>query len=164
MHFLHAGGFEHAHDLTRGRTADDGVVDEHDPLPRHELAYWIELHLHPEVADGLLWLDERPADVVVPDQAIREGNPGLTGVAEGREHARIGNGDDDVGVDGAFARQLRAEALAYLGYVIAEDHGVWPCEVDVLEDAARLAGRLELMDGPESRAAIATINRDHLAG
>ena len=57
-----------------------------------------------------------------------------------------------------LARQLRAEALAHLGDVVAEDDGVGPREVDVLEDAARLARRSEF-DARRERAAAARRTR-----
>src|SRR5215467_3632302 len=38
MHLLGAGFAHHLHDLHRGRTADDGVVDEHDPFAADDRA------------------------------------------------------------------------------------------------------------------------------
>ncbi len=63
---------EHADDLARGRPAHDRIVHEHDALALHDLAHRVQLHLDAEVADGLLGLDEGPADVVVADEAEGE--------------------------------------------------------------------------------------------
>ncbi len=82
---LRAGLAQHAHDLARRRAADDRVVDEHDALALHDLAHGVELDLDAEVADRLLRLDERPADVVIADEAEGEGDARLLGVTESRD-------------------------------------------------------------------------------
>ena len=72
---------------------------------------------------------------MVADEAHLVGQVRLLGVADGRRHARVGDGDHDVGRDGALARELAAERLAHLVDVAAEDAAVGAREVDVLEDA-----------------------------
>src|SRR2546429_2168593 len=78
---------------------------------------------------------ERPPDVVVADEAHLVGQPRLLGVADRGRHARIGDGDHDVGRDRALARELAAERLAHLVHVAPEDPAVGACAVDGLEDA-----------------------------
>ena len=78
--------------------------------PSRMLAHRVELHLHAEVPDRLLRLDERPAHVVVADEAHPERDAGLLGVADRGAHAGVGHRHDDVGRHAGFARELLAEA------------------------------------------------------
>ncbi len=103
--------------------------------PEH-VALGVELHLDPEVADGVARLDEGAADVVVADQPHLERHAGFFGEAERRRHAGVGHRDHDVGLDRLLARELPAELLAHLVDVASEDAAVGAREVDVLEDAA----------------------------
>ena len=165
MNFLRPELLQHAHNLLRGGAAHDRVVDEHDALPGHNLPDRIQLHLHAEVADGLLRLDERPPDVVIADQSELERNAGFLRVAERGEEAGIGDGNDDIRVHWMLARKLCSEALPGLSDVGAEDDGVGPREVDVLEDAPRLALRGELMDHAKcGGGGGATLHHHDLAG
>ena len=93
------------------------------------------LELHAELADALLGLDEGAADIVIADDAVFEGDAGALRIADGRGHAGIGNGDDDVGVGRSLARQLPAHLFAHFVDRAAADDGVWPGEIDVFEDA-----------------------------
>ena len=74
---------------------------QHDALAFEDAAHRVQLDPDAEVADRLLRLDERAADVVVADQAHLHRQPGLLGVADRRAHAGVGNRHDDVGVDAA---------------------------------------------------------------
>src|SRR5205085_4231580 len=77
------------------------------------------------------------------------------------ENAGVGNGNDDVRFESAILlRQFRAETLPRFGDVVAEDDGVRTREVDMLEDASRLARRIELMHG----ANLVVLQHDHFAG
>src|SRR2546422_2399236 len=92
---LRAGGANHSHDLSARRAPDDGVVHHPHPPALEHLAHRVQLHLHPEVTDPLLGLDERPADVVLADQPHLVGRPGFLGVAERRARSRVRHRDDD---------------------------------------------------------------------
>ena len=48
------------------------------------------------------------------------------GIAEGGGDAGIGDGDDDVGIDGLFAREQAAHQFAILLDGTAEDDGIGP--------------------------------------
>ncbi len=100
-------------------------------------AHRVELHLDAEVADRLLGLDERPADVVVAGHPELERQARLAAVAERRVEAAVGHRHDDVGGGRRLARQLGAQPAANLRYRVAEDHAVGTSEVDVFEQAAR---------------------------
>ncbi len=125
----------HADDFAGGGAADDGVVDEDDALAFEQATDGVELHADAEVADALLGLDKGAADVVVADEAEVEGDAGLGGVADGGGDAGVGDGDDEVGGDAGLAGELAAHLVAGLLDRAAEDAGVGPGEVDVLEDA-----------------------------
>ena len=75
-------------------------------------AHRVELHLDAEVADRLLGLDERPADVVVARHAELERQPRLAAVAERGVEAAVGHRHHDVGGRRRLARQLGAQAAA----------------------------------------------------
>ena len=59
-----------------------------------------------------LGLDERPAHVVVADEAPLEGQPALLRVAEGGAHPAVGHGHHHVGGGGGLAGELAAEGEA----------------------------------------------------
>src|SRR5262249_58586170 len=90
---LGSGIAHHLHDLHRGRTADDGVVDEYDPLAGDDCAIGAVFEADPELADLLARLNERAPDIVVADDAELVGNARLLGVADGRPRAGIANRD-----------------------------------------------------------------------
>ena len=104
-------------------------------LPSRMLRTGIQLHLYAEVADRLLRLDERPADVVVADEPHAQRQPRLLGEADRRAHAGVGDGHDDVGVDRVFAGEHAAEFRPHLVDTAAEHVAVGPREIDVLEHA-----------------------------
>ena len=70
--------------------------------------------LHAEFADRLGRLDEGAADIVVADDAELERHAGMLGIADRGGHAGIRHRHDDVDVDMALARELRAEGLAHV--------------------------------------------------
>ena len=106
-----AGGAHHPHNLGRGRTADDAVVDQDDALAGQRHPIGVVLQLHAEIADMIRGLDKRPADIVVADDAELEVEARFLGVADGRGHSAVGNRHHDVGRNTALARQLRADTL-----------------------------------------------------
>ena len=74
MHLGRAELLQHADDFFRCRAAHDRVVDEDDAFSGDDPAHGIQFHLHAEVADGLLRLDERPSDIVIAHKAEFERN------------------------------------------------------------------------------------------
>ena len=60
-----------------------------------------------------------------------------------------------------LARELRAESLTHFGDVFAEDDRIGAREVNVFENASRLACRLELMHDAQ---AIGALHRHNFAG
>src|SRR5262245_33810741 len=141
-----AGAPDHPHDLAARRSTHDGVVDDDHPPTFQHLAHRVELHLDPEVTDALLGLDERPANIVIADEAQLVTGPGLLRVTQRRARPRVGNRDDDVGLDRVLAGQLAPERLAHGVDVAAPQHGVGTREVHVLEHAVLALGRREGAD------------------
>src|SRR5687767_2376414 len=103
------------------------------------------------MANGTLRLDEGPTDIVIADQPELKRNARLLRVPQRGEDSRIGHGDDDVGVDGMLARELRSELPPHFGDVVAEDHGVRSSEINMLEDAARFAWRRKGVHDTDAR-------------
>src|SRR5271163_1374671 len=102
--FAGAGLADHAYDFPACGAANDGVVDENDALAFDEAADGIEFQFHAEIANGLRRLDKGTANVVIADQAHAERNFRFERVADGGGYARIGDGHDDIGVNGMFLR------------------------------------------------------------
>ncbi len=72
---------------------------------------------------------------MVPDQPQLERQARLSGEAQGRGVAGVGNRTDDVGFDRAFQAQGCAAAAAHLVDAPTEDRAVGSRKVDVFEDA-----------------------------
>src|ERR1051326_4682315 len=160
MDLSRAGAAHHAHDLSAGGAAHDGIVNQDDTLAFERAAHRIELELHAEIAHRLLRLDEGAANVVVADQSEAKWNTTLGGVSHGRGDAGIGPSNHDVGIYRSFARQLPAEQLAADVDWPSENHAVRPGKINVFENACRLLrfGRVVARRNP-FRA-----NHNHLAG
>src|SRR5687768_9986228 len=90
VYFGCAGVAHHLHDLARGGAAHDRVVDQHDALAGHHGAIGRMFHAYAMVTDRLGRLDEGAPDVVISDDAVLEGNPGLPGIADPGWNAGIG--------------------------------------------------------------------------
>src|SRR5215468_8505928 len=99
MYFDRTSFAQHAHDRTLGVAADDRIVDDDEPLATDVVAQWVELEPDAQLADRLGRLDEGPPDVGVLDQAGAVWDAGLGGVADRGRRARLGNRDDQVGLD-----------------------------------------------------------------
>ena len=155
-----AGGADHLDDLAAGGAADDGVVDQDDALALDDAAVGGVFELHAEVADAVGGFDEGAADIVVADDAELEGDAALGGVAHGGGDAAVGDGDDDVGVDMAFAGEFGADAFSGGVDADAFDDGVGAGEVDVFEDAEAGGGAGE---GAQRLDAL-VVDDDDLAG
>src|SRR5262249_547754 len=96
--FRGAGLAATTNDFARGGAADDGIVDENDAFAFHEAANGVELELHTEIADGLRWLNEGAADVVIANEAHAERNFRFKRVADGGGNAGVRHRYDDIGV------------------------------------------------------------------
>src|SRR5271167_543669 len=133
--FAGAGFADHAHDFAAGGAANDGIVDENDTLAFDEAADRIEFQLHAKIADSLRGLDKRATDVMITDQAHAERDLRFERVTDGGGNAGIRNGDDDICVNGMFAREQAAESFAALVDGAAENNAVRAREIDMLEYA-----------------------------
>src|SRR5215467_568197 len=102
MYFYRTSFTQHAHDRTLSVAADDRIVDDDEPLTADVVAQRVELEPDAQLPDRLGRLDEGPPDVGVLDQAGAVGNAGFGGVADRRRRARLGNRDDQVGLDRVF--------------------------------------------------------------
>ena len=121
--------------FARGGAAYDGVVYHDNALAAHDFVNRRKFDGYAGSALALLGLDESATDVVVADEAEVERDAACVCVADGRGVAAVGHGDDHVGLNGIFARELRAQALAGFVDVLPEDKAVGPGEVDQFEDA-----------------------------
>src|SRR4051812_5208723 len=157
---LRAGVAEHLDDLARRVAADDRVVDDDQALARHHLGQRVELQPQAVLAQLLAGLDERARDVAVLHEAVVLGQAGRPCHAARGGVARVRHRDDQVGVDRRLVPQPLAHAPARdLQYVAAHPR-VRAREVDVLEDAERLALGLDDL----ARGDPALAEPDHLPG
>ncbi len=106
-------------------------------------------------------LDKGSADVAVGNDALAVGKVGGDSVASGGGAAGVGHGHDEVGIDGGFVCQRRAEGFADELDVLAEDRTGGIGEIDVLEDALSKSGRGV---GEAARRHTLVGERDNLAG
>ena len=82
MHFGGAGLAQHGDDGALRVAADDGVVDDHDPLAGDDVPQRVQLQPDAELADRLARLDEGAAHVGVLHQALRVRDAACLGVAD----------------------------------------------------------------------------------
>src|SRR5437867_10782367 len=95
----------------------------------------VVLQTDAEVADLVGRLDESPADIMIANNPQLEWQTRFLRISDRRRHARIGDRDDDVGIDRAFAREFLADALACLVDALPLDDAVGAREVNMLEHA-----------------------------
>src|SRR5438094_1209282 len=143
VYLRRAGVAQHADDLARRVAAPDRVVDDDEPLAADDLGKRVELQPQAVLAQLLAGLDERPRDVAVLDEAVVLRQPGRPRHAARRRVAGVGHRDDEVGVDRRLAPQDLAHPPARGLQDVAAHPRVGPREVDVLEDAERLALALD---------------------
>ena len=151
---------EHLHDLPRRVPADDRVVDGHDPLTC-KLGQRVELQLDALLAQPLLRLDERAADVAVLDQALAERDSGRAGEADRRGRARVGDRQDEIGVDRRLCSEPLAHSNARAVHLDVLEVRVGAGQVEELEDAERaVLRRLDRLD----RSQAVRVDEDELPG
>ena len=139
------------------RTIESSITTSR--LPRIDGLQGVQLQPDAQLADGLGGLDEGPAHVGVLDQALREGDAGFLGVADGGRGAGLRHGDHEVGLTGCSRGQLAAHLHPGIVDGAAGDGGVRAGQVDVFEDAA---GRRRL--GETLGAHPVLVDRDEFAG
>ena len=136
VHLGRASLAQHPDEGALGVAADDRVVDDDEALARDDVRERVELEPDAELAQRLRRLDERASDVGVLGEALPNGMPDCLGVADRGRRARLGHGDDEVGLDGVLARPACGPSRRARRAPAAGDRGVGPRQVDVLEDAA----------------------------
>ena len=159
MDFACAGITHHLHDLDAGGAPHDRIVDQHDLLALDQRGIGIVLQLDPEVADFGAGLEEGAADVMRANDPELERDIGRLGKADRGGDAAVGNGDDHVDLDRAFAGEFGADVLAALVDRNAIGDAIGATEVDMLEDARPGLGRSE---GAKAAQAL-VVDQDHLA-
>ena len=89
------------------------------------------------LAQGLVRLDERAADVAVLDQTLGERDPAGAREADRGRGAGVGHGHDDIRLDRGFLGEPLAHAHPRAVQLDAAELRIGPREVDELEDAKR---------------------------
>src|ERR1017187_5515117 len=158
VHPRRSGLAQHGHDRLLGVAADDGVVHHDHALAGDHVAERIQLEPDATLPDGLAGLDEGPADIAVLDQALAIRDAAALGVSDRRWGARLGHRDHQVGIDRMLSRQPTADGHPGGMHAATADRGIWPGQVDVLEQAA---ARLRAGEGARTHAAL--VDRDQLA-
>src|SRR6516162_3587937 len=130
-----SGAPDHFDDLDRCGAAHDRIIDKDDAFAGEIGAARIVLQSHAEMTDLVGRLDEGPADVMVADDPELKGQPGFLGIANRRRHTRIGDRDDDVGIDRTLTGEFLPDALARLVDAATLYNAVRSREIDVLKDA-----------------------------
>ena len=145
---------EERDDARGGRAPHDAVVHHHNALPAEHFRQGVELVAHAELAEPLVRLDERPAHIAVLDEPIAERDSGLLRVADGGGVGRLRHRDDDVSIHRMGPCERHPHTRSRGMREGAVQYRVRASEVDVLEDAVRLAriGHLR-WDAPQAGAA-----------
>ena len=135
MHLDRARLEQELHELARGRPADDRVVDDHHPPAVECRAQRVELELDAALAEALVGLDERPADVAVLDEplAVRDAAP--LGISDRGASPSRARRSASAGASSASRAPIRRRTSCSASPSIASRAG----EVDELEDAQRPA-------------------------
>ncbi len=154
-----AGVADQLHHAPGRRAADNRVVDHHHALALEHVAYGIELELYPCLAEALVRLDERSTDIAVLHQAFGERDARFTRIADGGGSGRVGHADNDVRVDRILARELGAHFHPQWIHAAIADDAIRTSEVDVFEDAERVAFPLHRLRAVKA----ACIDDDHFA-
>src|SRR5262245_49055187 len=59
----------HFDNLTAGRSADKGIVDQNNTFASEEIGDWVQLDPHSEMSNRLFGLDKGATNVVIPNQS-----------------------------------------------------------------------------------------------
>src|SRR5437879_6179587 len=135
--FLRTGLAEDLHDLSNRRPADDGVVNQYDPLVLHRRPNRIQLEHDAKLALPLIGHDERPLDVAVLDEPLDDREAGELRVPLGLRPSGFRHGHDNVRLDRILFRELLADLHAgVIDETLVQD-AVRAREVHPLEHAVR---------------------------
>ncbi len=138
MNFFRARFAQRRDARPRRGAADNRVVNHHHAFAGHHLVNQVQLHADAEVADELARLQKRAADVVIADERVAVRDAGLFRKTHRRPVAAVGHGDDEVGGDRGFLRELPAEVDAHLRDIALVDVAVGSGKIDVLKNAERV--------------------------
>ncbi|GAB3995045.1 hypothetical protein GCM10029992_11220 [Glycomyces albus] len=139
--------------------AHDRVIDDDQSLALDLVDQGIELEADAELPQRLRGLDEGAADIGVLGEALPVGDAGGLGVADSGRDARLGDADDQVGVDRVLLGESAADLDASGVDAAPGQFRVGTGQVDVFEQAALRLGR-----GEAGRAQPVLVDGDHLAG
>src|SRR6516162_1816053 len=98
-------------------------------------------------------LDKGSTNVMVADNPELEGQPGFLGIADCCGNTRIGDRDNDVGIDRTLAGKLLPDALAHLVDASPLYDAVRASEIYVLEDAETGVPIVEWPKAPDTACA-----------
>src|SRR6266542_3458459 len=139
VHLFRARLAQHLDDLRGCRATDDRVVDDDEALALDDLLHRVELQVYALVAHALVGLDEGAANVAVLHETFRIRDASLMRVPDRGRRGGVRHADNQVGLDGRLAGQLTAHVHAHRVEELVADDAVGAGEVDVLEDAQRVA-------------------------
>ena len=72
---------------------------------------------------------------MVADEGHLVGNAGFLGITHRRAHAAVRHGNDQIGFDLVFARELAAHFLADVIDGVPVNHAVGPREINIFKNA-----------------------------
>ena len=152
----------HLHDLPRGRTTHDRIVDQEDVLALEFHVDRIEFLANRLFARLLSRHDEGPSDIAVLDETLGEADVEFMGQAHRRRPAGVRDRDNDIDLVPTehalgLARQPLAHAQARLVHEDVIDDRVRPCEIDELEDTRAALPFV----GTLARMKLAIVGEDH---
>ena len=115
MNFLRSGFADAAEQHPHGGGADDGILDQENPLSFQHLAQRCVLGFR-FFAAAIAPFNESAARVAVADQSFPRRNSELVGHRVGGGFARVGDGDDD----GVFIQRHAATLRLQPGQLFAQ--------------------------------------------
>ncbi len=122
-----------------GVAAHNGVIDNHQAFALNFGLDHVEFQVYFQLAQALIGLDKGAVAVAVLDDGLSIGNAGRRSITQRGGNRGVGYGYDYISLDGMLARQFAAQSLAHVIDVPAVKLAGRVREVDVLEDAQRLA-------------------------
>ena len=116
------------------------IVHEYHALSLNHSTHRIQFQLHAEIADRLLRLDERSADVMIANQRHPKWNSGFSRVADRRRHAGIRYRRNNIRLHRMLARQQVVPAVRGSdsragrkpGYRAAKNRHARKCSIDAV--------------------------------